>query len=363
MRLQINNFKKWFPCLLLLLLLIPTLDVSGQPMYWVALNYDVEIDGSGTAYIIVKLHPIDSYGKSLLANEEILQNLMEEEESVAEEAVLLFTESPYLTEYKVIEHAHLDESKLVYCDVLNTGRMQEYKGAVVLTIELHLNSTTAIEHIADNIYQVIIADFYTIQDPRSWIDVLNITIIEDAQLINFSYLPSHANPPQREGNNLLWVNRNEPEAPDFYLLTLKLPRIVFSKRESKISVEISSISSEDHYLYIEVKNTSEESGYVDITLLGDNSEQTRRVFLTPLESVTLSFPYRGETEVRVTADGKLLAEKSLPQSASPELSNTYIKYFAIVLSVVGFIVVIVGIYFGKEEKSEESPPLPPPSSS
>lgn len=323
--------------ILIIILVSSTIRISPQQNFLIGLNMVIEFTDGGVARTTLKQHPFDFNGVSLLSNEEVVKEIVEDEESTVEFILLFFTSNPSKAKYEVVSHIFLDDNEEVFSNTGKPGIMDRFKGALVLVVDVFLNSTSSFMKIDEDTYQVSIPDYFTLRNPSSWIDVMEIRFSGNVKMLNFSTEPSWAKPPTvLEGNVLKWFNLNEADAPDNYILTLKIPGVVFSRVSRNLRVEVSRVffSNIDSTLQLDIRNTGMEEGFFVISLLEPCCEQARKVFLKPGERGSIRFPLHvseGEVVVRVFADGNRLFEKAIRLEKSP--------FF----NLSGFVLIIIGV--------------------
>ncbi|MEM2247535.1 MAG: hypothetical protein QXI73_05795 [Thermoproteota archaeon] len=322
--------------ILILILVSSTIRIRPQQNFLIGLNMVIEFTDGGIARTTLKQHPFDFNGVSLLSNEDVVKEIMSDEESIVELILLFFTSNPSKAKYRVVSHIFLDDNEEVFSNTGKPGIMDRFKGALVLVVDVFLNSTSGFMKIDEDTYQVFISDYFTLRSPGSWIDVMEIRFSGNVEMLNFSAEPAWAKPPLvLEGNVLKWFNLNEADAPDSYVLTLKIPGVVFSNviRNLRAEVSRSFFSNIDSTLWLNVKNTGMEGGFFIVSLLEPCCEQARKIFLKPGEEASIGFPIHvseGEVIVRVFGDGNKLVEKTIPLKSFP------------LLSLLGFVLTIIG---------------------
>ncbi|MEM2922198.1 MAG: hypothetical protein QXF26_07770 [Candidatus Bathyarchaeia archaeon] len=339
--------------------------VKTQAPFWVGLNLNVEFRNKGIVTVVLKQHPFDNYGNSLISDEEIVNEILQEEGSIVESSILLFALTPYRVRYNITSKARVEPQESVMCNVGTFGGMKIFEGAIILSFDLLLNTTGAIQELKDDIYQVIVTDFFTLSDPRSWLDVVEFQFLEDVALLNFSWDPSWARPPTiRTGNNLLWVNENEADAPDHYLLTLIIPGVVFSKVSLRTKAEISDIevSAEDLSLSVRIRNVGDDLGTFIIRVLEGGYDQARKVSLAPADETRVKFPLHivsGKALIQVIGeDNVLLDERQVDvQIASIPQYYGLLRILAYALLAAGIIAIIL---FLRDLRRKGVPPPPTP---
>ncbi|MDW8034027.1 MAG: hypothetical protein RMI79_03710 [Nitrososphaerota archaeon] len=321
-----------------LLLFLPIIRIRPQPSFLIGLNMVIEFTDGGIARVILKQHPFDFNGISLLSNEDVVKKIMSEEESTIESMLLFFTSDPSKSKYKVVSHIFLDVNEEVFSNTGKPGIMDRFKGALVLIVDVFLNSTSGFVKIDDDTYQVFIPDYFTLRNPSSWIDVMEIRIIGNVKMLNFSVEPAWAKHPLIfEGKVLKWFNLNEADAPDSYVLTLEIPGVVFSKAPRRLRAEVSRVlfSDMDSTLRLSIRNTGAHEGFFIVSLSEPDYEQARKVFLKPGEESSIVFPVyvsEGRIVIKVFGEEDKLFEETISLEKSP------------FPSLLGFFLIIFGIF-------------------
>lgn len=318
------------------------MNINAQINYWIGMNFNVDFLNSGLVKVSLRMHPFDIDGRSLLSNKNVTDEIAGEEEFSINELLLLFTNNPSKIKYEVINHTYLDNNSYVLCDVNNTGVVTELKGALVLSVLIQLNSTNVVMEVANGTYAINIKDSLTYIDPRSWIDIINFTFSDGVKLFNYSWMPQTALPPRVEGKNyLLWVNPNEPSAPNLYILTLLIPNFHVEVKKSKLIGEISNVEfmQDSNELLVTILNIGNDSGFFNIEV--SNSEaQVRKVFLQPNEKLTVLFPATNTMEkVNVT----LLSESNILSSKEYSTSGFHFDLYNFLQSNLGNLVILLGL--------------------
>jgi hypothetical protein len=341
--------------------------VKPQAPFWIGLNLDVEFRDMGIVTVVLKQHPFDNYGNSLISDQNTVNEMLQEEDTMVESSLLLFALTPYKVRYNITSGARLDPQESLLCNVgENFGGMKVFKGAIVLSFELFLNTTDAIQELEAGVYRVLVTDFFTVSDPRSWLDVVEFKFLEDVTLLNFSWDPSWAKPPTVRGErSLRWVNENEADAPDHYILTLSIPGLVFSKPTLTAKAEISDVevSAEDVSISVKVRNTGESFGTFIVRVLEGGYDQARKVSLASGDETQVRFPLHavtGKALVQVmSAEGTLLDERQVDlQIVSTPPYYDLLRIIAYALLAAGILAMVL---FLRDLRRKGAPPPPPPS--
>ncbi|MEM2981132.1 MAG: hypothetical protein QXW09_08065 [Thermoproteota archaeon] len=365
--------------LVLLVSTLASLTLSTKPQlnYLVALNMEAEFMNNGIVRVTLKQHPFDASGRSLLSNRDVISEIMDEEDSTVSLMLLFFTSDPSKAAYHIVSHSKLDEDAHVLCNTGLPGVMDQFEGAVTLTIEIFLNTTSSFARLDNDVYQIAIVDYFTLRDPRSWIDVIDLRFKGDVKLLNFSADPSWSKPPSvANSTRLQWLNTNEADAPDNYVLTLEIPGIVFSSVARRLKAEIlgARFSNVSSSLLVNIRNTGDERGFFIVVLSEAGYEQARKINLNPGESAWVRFPIHveegEEVTVRVFGDKEQLGEDVL--ILKTEAPVEFLPINTLVLRSIGLILVMLGVFIiilylqdmRKEQIpiSEAPPPMWNPSS-
>jgi len=304
---------KLLPVALAALLLLQA--PAAHAKVFIALNYRITFFEDGTVEVVAKLHPFDVYGRSLIGNATIVGMIAEREADMVREMLLFFTDEPGRVRHKIISHIHFVEEEEVFCDIYKRGEMERLGGALLIAVLLQLNTTDAVRRVDGDVYEVRIRDFYTSKDPRSWIDVLNLTF-HGATLLDYSYLPEYAKGPAAKGaDSILWLNLNEKDAPDSYVVVLRIPGLVLRPREYR--PEIVSAELKAGVVTIRVRNAGQETEIFTVAANG----QARNIQLGPGEQGVVLFRVGGVELVRVEVwkDGVKLVEREFAFAADPSV--------------------------------------------
>lgn len=356
--------------LILLVSTLASLTLFAKPQlnYLVALNMEVEFMDNGIARVTLKQHPFDANGRSLLSNRDVVSEIMDEEDSTVSLILLFFTSNPSKAVYRIVSHSKLDEGEQVLCNTGVPGVMEQFKGAVTLKVELFLNATSSFAKLDGDLYQVAIVDYFTLRDPRSWIDVMDLRFTEDVKLLNFSADPSWSKPPfVANSTRLQWLNMNEADAPDNYVLTLEIPGVVFSSITQKLKAEISGarFSNVSSSLLVNIRNTGEDEGVFIIVLSEAGYEQARKTSLKPGETAWVRFPVHleegEEVDLKVFGGNEQLDEDRIILKAEAPVNVS-----PLTLSVIGLILVVLGafaiiLYLRDRIRKQLLPKAPPPT--
>ncbi len=342
---------------LIFLIFIPSAkvkEVQAQPQLIIAINFRITFNDDGTAIVTLLQHPffvgrkgfVDAYG-----NISILQTMMEREEAVAAEITLLFADNPEKVDYEIVGSMRMDDEEIVLCDVENVGKMKELKGAIVFDVLVRLESTNAIEQLDDQVYRIRVADCYTRQNPMSWIDVIEFRMERNVELISYQWSPKSAKGPKiAEENRLLWENFNEPEAPNEYILDLKLPNF---KMVGAKGFEVKAFSKfSDGLLQVTLNNVGKE-GFFFVRVIGDSIEQTRKVYLKKGGSIILDFRAPEGAKVEIWHERTLLGEAELVEEGREEIALKPPSMVVSTLIIMGIVLISLSFLVKKEPKEQE----------
>jgi hypothetical protein len=302
-------------CVLCATLFTPT--VYPQEAYWTGLNLELRFGRAGSVLVTLNLHPFDQQGRSLISYQNVTDQIISEENSTIETALLLFSATTKGVNYTIVSHSKVDMNKSVFCNLGFSEGMKTFKGAITVTFEVMLNTTTSLTRISDDRYQVVITDFYTASDPQSWIDAINFTFTDGITLLNYSSAPPWAKPPRTaDADHLGWVNENEMDAPDYYVFTLSIPDVVFSRAAAKLEGKISQaqVVSGQSALSIKVSNTGQAAGTFIVRVLEGAYDQARKVSLSSGEDGTIELPLHttgGTAQVSLIADGSIIDQSEV----------------------------------------------------
>lgn len=294
--------KKALLALILLLLCISIFStrVRGQEL-WYALNFELHFNADGTVIVRQKLHPFTVEGESWFGNSEIEEDLKAEEDIYVMFALLLFTSDPKRVRYEVISHVYRDEEEYVMCDVYGIREMVQFKGAYIIEVLIYLNTTDFVERLEDNTYRIRIRDSFTSSDPRSWIDVIEIKLDPQVKLMTYNWEPKTAKKPSEVSETrILWVNYNEPEAPNVYILDLYIPGLELPEKVVGYRVEIVDVEVRYRGVVVTVKQLG-KPGYFFVRLVGEGLDITRKIYLEEREQKTVYIPapLEGREKIKV----------------------------------------------------------------
>jgi len=334
--------------LTILFIILSEVRIVSQENYWIGMNFELKFNRSGIVEVSLRMHPFDINGKSLLYDKNVTKEIIDQESTNINILLLLFTNNPRSITYNIINHTYLDNNSYVICDVNGTGRYVRLNGALVLKVEVQLNSTNVVRKVGNNTYAITIKDSLTYMDPRSWIDVINFSFLDDVKLINYSFSPRNANGPTKVGKNyLLWINPNEVSAPDYYYLTLVIPefkeRITIEKLSGKILD--AKIVKESNEVVVKVQNTGNCSGFFEVEV-SDEVNQTRKVYLNPGEVTTLYFPFNGNetrASVKLFTGERILDSREFGQGSYIVLSEILKNSIGYIIILIGFLIILLSM--------------------
>ncbi|MCX8183657.1 MAG: hypothetical protein N3F08_04500 [Crenarchaeota archaeon] len=338
-----------------------TIPVKPQLNYLVGLNMEVEFMDNGVARVTLKQHPFDASGRSLISNSEVVERVISEQDSTLSLILLFFTTDPSKTLYMVHSQSELDPDEQVFCNTGTPGVMETLNGAVTLTVDIFLNTTSSLIPLGGDVYQVVVTDYFTLTDPRSWIDVMDFRFTGSVKLLNFTVDPTWAKPPiVADTTRLQWLNANEADAPDNYVLTLRIPGVVVSSIPVRLRAEVSEarFSNATSSLQVSVRNTGDDEGVFIVVLIEEGFEQARKISLKPGREASIRFPVHaqdgGELVVKVFGGGEQLDEHRLTITVEKPVSSK-----PLIISAIGLILMVIGgfiILLYLDEKLKEHPP-------
>ncbi len=335
---------------MLALLTVPVTRTAEQPQprYWIALNFSLRFFKNGTVVVEIKQHPFDSYGRSLLNNKNVTDGIIKSERSTLVYTLLLFSKNPKNMKYKIIKSMTLNRSITILCDPLNNGTVVRYRGAVVMDVLVYLNTTDSVREISKGLYEVKVADSITSMDPRGWIDVMEF-IFQENMLTGYSWSPSYAKgATEANSTYLLWVNRNEKDAPDVYILKLKMN--VEGPNEKRILQEQKiEVFRRDCEISVRIKNMG-PSDFIIVRFVGNRSDQARKVFVDSGGNVTISVMDPSARLVQAYRDGVLVYNKTLCESEEIRRHGTIIAY----VTLLAGLVIIIGSLLGMKLEGSSS---------
>lgn len=321
---------------------------SAQEGFWIALNFRVVFYPDGSADVEVKLHPFTSDGRSLWGDKRVERNLNASVEQFTSFVLLMFSDNPRLLKHSPPQYEKRP-GEVVLCDPANIGRMVEFLNAYVITVRVYLNTSMYISRINGTVFKVKVRDSFTSMDAKSWIDVI-VFKFEGVKLLNYSWEPPFARGPvRREEGRLLWINYNEPEAPDFYVFILDLPALEYVGEPPEVNATIASVERSGSTLRVTLQNLSNEGGYAYVRVVAGGVEQARKVYLPPRQTREVVFPEVEGEEARVELySGSKLLDKKLalsgaqaapPQQGRPPLPLAYAALAALVLATLIYVIV------------------------
>ncbi|RLE71316.1 MAG: hypothetical protein DRJ37_05255 [Thermoprotei archaeon] len=355
--------KRYLYVLILLLLLctpVFSVKVKGQEL-WYALNFELHFNADGTVVVKQKLHPFTVEGESWFGKPEIEEDLKAEEDLYVMFALLLFTSDPKRVKYEVISHVYKNEEEYVMCDVYGVRKMVQFKGAYIIEVLIYLNTTDYIERLEDNTYRISIRDSFTSSDPRSWIDVIEIKLDPQIKLIDYTWEPKKAKKPSEVSETrILWVNYNEPEAPNVYILDLYIPGLELPEKVAGYRVEIIDVEVKFRGVKVVVRQLG-KPGYFFVRLVGEELDITRKIYLeeNEEEAVFIPAPLEGQDKIKIEVwyEDYLLDLETIDlmekTSATPSL--VALKPFTITFLFVLFIVLsVIPVYSVNRIKAKSS---------
>jgi hypothetical protein len=350
--------------ILVVVVLTKLVAIPAKPQlnYLIGLNMEVEIMDNGVARVTLKQHPFDAAGRSLISNKEVVERIISDQDSTLSLILLFFTTNPSKTLYLIHSPSKLDLDEQVFCNTGIPGVMETLNGAVTLVVDIFLNTTSSLIPLGGDIYQVVVTDYFTLTDPRSWIDVMDFRFKGGVKLLNFTVDPTWAKPPSiANTTRLQWLNINEADAPDNYVFTLKIPGVVFSSTPIRLKAEVSAarFSSATSSLQVSVRNIGDREGVFTVVLTEKVFEQARKVSVKPGEEASVLFPvHAGNGEdlvVKIFGGGEQLDEHRLIVSVDETVNNRLLM-----LSAVGLILMVIGslliLFYIDEKLMKRHPP-------
>ncbi len=324
---------------------------AAQPSYWIALNYRVTFTGDGSALVEALFHPFAIDGRSLFGDPDVERNMNSSLTGLANYTLLMFSDNPRLLKHtSFIYEKRLDE--VVLCDVANTGVLSEFKGAYVLSARVYLNTSSYVKPLNGSVFEVKVRDSFTSLDVRSWIDVIEFRL-EGAKLLSYRWEPPFARGPvEAKEGYLLWVNFNEPQAPDFYVFVLEAPGFTYVGEPPEVNATLTAVEFDGARLKVVVANTGSASGYVYVRAVYGSGEQARKVYLHPSGSREVVFPDVQGASVEVELySGSALLEKRVAESSAARPKPQprplpHLPLFAALLAAA----VLGAVYFAKRRR-------------
>jgi hypothetical protein len=331
--------------ILLLILTLAAVPVKSQEGFLIGLNMEVEFIECGIARVTLKQHPFDPSGRSLISDEDVVNEIIGDEDSMIKLILLFFSTNPSKTSFRVISHSELKPDEEVLCNTGTPGVMERFEGAILLTVEIFLNTTSNMVRLDDDIYRIVVTDYFTLTDPRSWIDVMDLRFSGNVKLLNFSADPSWSKPPNvANSTRLQWLNTNEADAPDNYFLTLKIPGVVFSSIPQRLRAEIleTKYSNVSSSFSVKIRNTGGDAGVFIVVLSERGYEQARKVALKSGEEAWVNFPIhvgdREEVVIKILGNGEKLDEERIVLKAEKPKDT-----LPLILGGVGLVLTVLGI--------------------
>lgn len=328
---------------------------SAQPV-WIGLNFEVHLRADGSAVVIVREHPFALNGTSLFGDQQIILDLLQQAEINRVYAALMFASSPEHIETELMGPPEVSEDDVVLADPLNKGEMVEYRGAVVTRVLVNLSTAEYVRDLGGGRFELRIVDPFTATDPRSWIDVLKISWEEGVEVVGVDWTPgSAAGPTERGEGYLLWLNYNEPSAPDAYVLTVEFPGLVVSPPEYAVSLEATRWGG-----VVEVRVASDEVGYAVVRIVGPGEDQARGVSLKSGEWATVRFHSESPSlTAEAYAGGRKVAEvpvtEGAPTSSSGGATGGVGGPESALLLILGVLVFLAGLSLGGRAGEGEEP--------
>ncbi len=279
---------------------------TGVPENWaILLNVLITLKDDGVAVIEMRQHPITLDGGDLWpVQKSLVREIGEIDRDLIKESCLLFSVNPKENvNYVLLEPFHADDSLETFYDKNSDGVFDEYKGAWVTRIAVIFTESPNVKEISNKTFEIYIDDFYTKQNPASWIDLVNITWSGETEILGYSVIPKEASKPKTTISQgfLLWENSNSIQAPDTYIIKAKLPRFgEYPYVLKQVKGEIEKLNTPSTIkqtvrivISATVKNIGEIDGDFTVLLQGSKEltpEQTQIIYLKPGEERIVKFP-------------------------------------------------------------------------
>jgi hypothetical protein len=182
---------------------------------------------------------------------------------------------------------------------------------------------------------------------------MDLRFTGNVKLLNFSADPPWAKPPSvANATRLLWLNMNEADAPDNYVLTLQIPGVVFSSIALKLRAEVSEarFSNASSSLLVNIRNTGEDEGVFTVVLSEKGFEQARKISLKPGENAWVKFPVHApegeEVEVKVFGgreqlDGHRMTLTEKPAGTPPQAQYAVLGAIGLILMLLGALMILL----------------------
>lgn len=324
---------------------------AAQPSYWIALNYRVTFLGDGSALVEAVLHPFTIEGRSLFGDPEVELDMNSSIAGLANYTLLMFSDNPRLLRYgPFLYEKRLSE--IVKCDVANTGRLSEFEGAYVLSVRVYLNTSSYVKPYGGSTFEAKVRDSFTSIDVRSWIDVIEFRF-EGVKLLSYRWEPPFAQGPVEVGEGyLLWVNFNEPQAPDFYVFVIEAPGFAYIGEPPEVSATFSSLEYDGSQLRVVITNTGSAGGYAYVRVVEAGREQARKVYLAAGGSREVVFPeVRGASVEVELYSGSVLLEKRVVEPSVTERAPQRPTPAHLLLAALFALAAAVAYYFWRRRSA------------
>jgi len=326
------------------------LEVTSQgPRLITAINYRITFYSNGTAVVTLLMHPflVGKKGfESAYGNASVLMELMaEEEQIVSREMPYLFVSDPRKLDYKIVGQMRMVDEEIVLL-YLEGENMTKFEGAIVLDVLVNLETADKIERLDGNVYRITVADPYTRME-RGWMDVIEFRMGDEVELVSYSWNPSGAKGPKLvEEGGLVWENFNEPEAPNEYVLELRLPNFEF--KEAK-GYDITALARFSNGIIKVTLNNVGNEGLFLVRAVGDGIDQVRAVYLKKGENAEVSIPAPRPLKIEVWYKSTLLeevkcVEEEVPRSFKPPSASVS------AIIIVGVMMIILSAMVEKESR-------------
>ncbi|HDI73835.1 MAG TPA: hypothetical protein ENF57_02365 [Candidatus Korarchaeota archaeon] len=328
---------------ILLALEAEVMEVASQERLIIAINYRLTFNSNGTVLVTLLMHPflVGRRGfESAYENMTVIMDLMaEEEQTASREIPYLFVDDPRKLEYRIIGHMRTvdDEVVLLYLEGEN---MTSFKGAVVLDVLVNLETADKVDKIGRDVYRITIADPYTRMD-RGWVDFMEFRVGEGVELISYSWSPSEAKGPTVvEEGRLVWENFNEPEAPNEYVLELRMPDFQFEAAKGYKVAAVASFSN--GMINVSLNNLGKE-GLFYIRAVGDGMDQTRAIYLKEGEKASVSIPAPKPLKVEIWYGTTMLGEAEWVREEEERRLLGPPSFLVMAMIIVGMVMVFLSL--------------------
>jgi len=161
---------------------------------------------------------------------------------------------------------------------------------------------------------------------------------------------------------------NEADAPDNYVLTLRIPGVVFSRIALRLKAEVSGVRflNASSSLLVNIRNTGEDEGVFIVVLLEKGFEQARKIRLKPGENAWVRFPVYapegGEVVVKVFGGREQLGEDKviIETEESLILPVSILRATGLILMILGAFAILMHLHGEPKEHPPVAEEAPPP---